>query len=128
MTQATTPQGSDQVRWASGLNIVAGLWLIISPFVLAYSGMQNALWNDVIIGIAVAALAAIRAGGWINQAWLSWVNLVLGAWVLVSPWVLGFTGDQTALWNNVITGAIVLILGGWSALATGNGAGGVPIR
>jgi hypothetical protein len=126
MTQATTPRGSDQVRWASGLNILAGLWLIIAPFVLAYSGLQNALWNDVIIGIGVAVLAAIRAGGAIDQAWLSWLNLVLGAWLFVSPWVLAFTGDSAALWNNVIMGAIVFVLGGWSALAAPSGKGSVP--
>jgi len=32
-----TTMSSDQSRWASGLNVLVGLWLLISPFVLGFS-------------------------------------------------------------------------------------------
>jgi SPW repeat len=118
MSQTVTPQGGNQVRWASGINVIAGLWLIISPFVLSYTGLQGALWNDVILGIVIAALAAIRVAGAMDQPWLSWVNVVLGAWVIISAWVLGFVDTPAALWDNVIVGVIVLIVAAWSALAS----------
>ncbi|MCL6450535.1 MAG: SPW repeat protein [Acetobacteraceae bacterium] len=35
--------------------MVLGLWLIAAPFVLGYSRLTTALWNDVIVGIVVAA-------------------------------------------------------------------------
>jgi len=118
----TATQASDtQVRWASGLNILAGLWLIISPWVLGFAGMQSAMWNDVILGIAVAGIGALRAGWLTEQPWLSWVNLVLGAWVFVSAWVLSFASDTTALWNSLIVGVIVFVLAGWSALGSPRG-------
>jgi hypothetical protein len=50
---------------ASGLNIIAGIWLIISPFVLGY-------WNPSRTGTS-------------DQ--LSWVNVVLGLWLIVSTFV-----------------------------------------
>ncbi len=125
MSQNVRPGGTDQVRWASGLNILAGLWLIVAPFVLGYSNLQSAMWNDIIVGIVVAALAAIRAGGMMNQPWLSWINLILGAWVFISPWVLNYVDTQNALWNNLILGAIIFVLAGWSALTSPSGPGSV---
>ena len=107
-----------QEKLASSLNVIAGLWLIISPWIL-HDQAQRAYTNNVILGIAIAVLAAIRVGGAYRAAWLSWINLVLGLWVIVSPWVLQFPASQTqAFWNNVIIGAIVAILAIWSALAT----------
>jgi len=38
-----------------------GIWLIIAPFVLSYSGVAAAMWNDIIVGIIVAVLAAWAA-------------------------------------------------------------------
>jgi hypothetical protein len=36
--------------------------------------------------------------------WQDPVNVVLGAWLVVSPWVLGFTNNSAALSNSVIIG------------------------
>ena len=45
-----------QVRTASGINVIAGIWLIIAPFTLGYaSGIS--LVNDVILGIIIAGFA-----------------------------------------------------------------------
>ncbi len=46
-----------QVRWASGLNIVLGAWLITAPFTLGYSEVMAAVWNDVVVGLIVLSLA-----------------------------------------------------------------------
>jgi hypothetical protein len=68
-----------QVTTASGLNIIAGLWLIISPFVLGYSSLTAATWGSIIVGIIIAAIAAVRAFCPGEMVWLSWVNVVLGS-------------------------------------------------
>ncbi len=56
---------------------------------------------------------------------ISWIIALLGIWLIISPWVLGFSGDMAAVWNAVIVGIIVLILGAYNALTT---AGGAPRR
>jgi SPW repeat len=43
-----------QPGW-SWLNLILGIWLVISPFVLFASGV--AMWNNVIVGIIIAAFA-----------------------------------------------------------------------
>ncbi len=44
---------------------------------------------------------------------LNWAQLVLGIWVFVSPWVLGFSEINIALWSNIISGALILIISLW---------------
>jgi hypothetical protein len=62
-TTGTTP---DAARTASVLNVIAGIWLIISPFVLGFWGTEhgagvNQLILGILIGIdAIWALAAAR--------------------------------------------------------------------
>ena len=103
-------------RWATGLVILAGLWLLISPWVLGYTDVGNATTNDVVLGIVIAIIAAIRMWGSWSAAWLSWLNVVLGIWVIASPRILGYTTNNAALWDNVIFGIVVVILAGWTAI------------
>lgn len=44
---------------------------------------------------------------------LNWIQLILGVWVLISPWVLGFAALTPALWSNVVAGAVVAIVALW---------------
>lgn len=94
----------------SGLNLLAGIWLLVSAFVLSFSNLPDARWNNVAVGIAVAIIAMVRMGA-SNQIGWSWLNAALGIWALVSPWVMGFAGNVTLMWNNVITGAVIAIIG-----------------
>lgn len=104
-----------------GLNFLAGLWLVLSPWALNYSHADDAVGNAVIVGAAVAVLALARAISPLQLKALGWVNLVLGIWLIVSPWVIRpeELGDTTPLiWNNVAVGIIVAALGASGALVT----------
>jgi SPW repeat len=48
------------VATASGLNLLAGIWLIIAPFVLGY-GDGDPYWNDIVFSVIVFVLALISA-------------------------------------------------------------------
>ena len=39
---------------------------------------------------------------------------MLGAWIFVAPWVLGFTGLVRASWDHWIVGALIFLLALWS--------------
>jgi len=105
----------NQVRVASGLNIIAGLWLILSPFILGFYFNSGAFWNSLIVGAMVLVLAAVREwGADTDTNWASWVNLVLGIWLVVSPFIIGYSFITSALWNSVIVGILVAVFAGWS--------------
>jgi len=39
--------------------------------------------------------------------------IILGIWVFVSPWVLGFSGLELALWSNIFSGTIAIVSTLW---------------
>ena len=51
------------------------------------------------------------------------MNAVFGVWLIISPWLLGFSDLFAAMLNTVIVGAAVLILAVW-ALGTDKDIGG----
>jgi hypothetical protein len=106
------------VATVSGLNVLAGIWLIIAPFVLGYGG-GDPYWNDIVFGAITAVIAFVRFAGAYRASWLSWVNALIGVWIFVSAFWLDNTG--TAGINDIILGAIVFVLAIASATATDEG-------
>lgn len=51
------------------------------------------------------------------QKWEEWTNAVIAVWLVVSPWVLGFSSDPVTTWNAAITGLLVLCVAGWELYA-----------
>jgi hypothetical protein len=102
-------------HWQDWVNLVLGAWLFISPWALGYAGLRAPAWNSWIFG-AVVALLSIAA--LVQFApWEEWVNFVIGVWLLISPWVLGYAqSSRAALWDAVIVGLIVGGLALWDAL------------
>lgn len=105
-----------QASTASGLNILAGLWLIVAPFVLGYGAMAPR-WNDIVLGIVIGVFALIRTFTPLRAQWLSWANIILGLWLIVAPFALNYTG-QASLWNDIVLGIVVIALSAWSYGAT----------
>jgi VIT1/CCC1 family predicted Fe2+/Mn2+ transporter len=107
-----------QVKFASGVNIVLGAWMVIASFVLGYSGTAIAVWNDIIVGVVILILAWSRVANPDRMTAESWINAILGLWLIVAPFVLGFSAVTAAMWNSIIIGVVVAVLGAWSAIAT----------
>jgi hypothetical protein len=118
MATVRSPQlGSAQL--ASVLNALAGIWLIISPFLLGFMTSPAALWATLIPGVVVLVLAWIRAANPANNVGLGWINLIAGIWSIIAPWVCLYSTLRMPTTNNVIVGIIVGILAIWSAAAAG---------
>jgi hypothetical protein len=47
-------------EWEEWANLVLGLWAIVAPYNLGFEGNKQALANHLIVGIAVAVLAAVE--------------------------------------------------------------------
>ena len=94
------------------LNILLGIWVLISPIVLAFGPSSAAVWNNIATGAAVIILALIHTSMPRQSGW-SWVNLLLGIWLIISPFVLVF--GATLLRNNVILGIVIAIVSGSNA-------------
>ena len=52
--------------------------------------------------------------------WISWILVLLGIWLIISPFVVGYGEAKGALWNNIIIGIIVAVLSAWAAIIKGS--------
>lgn len=69
-------------------NLLLALFLFVTPWLFAYTneGARIDLWVSSAM-IAIVSLTTFIA----FSNWEEWLNLLLGVWLVVSPWVLGFT-------------------------------------
>lgn len=45
-----------------------------------------------------------------------WIQLVIGFWMLISPWLLGFSDVAIMKWSNVLCGLILVVMSGWELM------------
>ena len=89
-------------------NAVLAVFLFISPWLVGFRVVQAASWNAWILGVAVFVFAVAAASA-LNE-WEEWVNVVLGLWTAVAPWILGFASVASAMWTHVAVGLAVAVL------------------
>lgn len=94
--------------------VVAGLWLIISPFLL-FSQMslsQNATASEATTLMFFGLLALMMAG--LNSRWpeifLTGLGILLAMTLMMTPWFFGFSIGGVAEWNAGIVGLAVLVI------------------
>ncbi len=108
---------SESVRFASGTNIMLALWQFFSPFILGYASSTAAAGNAVFVGVVILGLASYRMLRPARSRFPSWIILLLGGWLVVSPLARGITSFAAAMWNNVTIGAAVIFFTGIGLLA-----------
>ncbi|HKU06648.1 MAG TPA: SPW repeat protein [Bradyrhizobium sp.] len=87
-------------------NLILGAILFVSPWVFGFDP-GKASQNAMIVGIIIAALAIAALAAF--AVWEEWLNLVVGLWAVISPWVLGFQGTN-AMTVHVLIGLAVAVL------------------
>jgi hypothetical protein len=90
------------------LNLLLGAFLVASPWLFGFAAGAETQ-NAVICGIIIVALSLAAFAAFAE--WEEWLNLIVGLWVFVSPWVLGFAGSNTrAMGIHLVVGAIVALV------------------
>ena len=110
----TDLQEKISAQWQDAANLVLGIWLAISPWVLGYALQGPLAWNAHLVGVAIAVMAA--AALWDFQKWEEGINAALAVWLIASPWIIPALGGlPAAAWNQVVVGLAALVLALWSA-------------
>ncbi len=103
--------------------ITAGIWLFISPWLLGPADL-HVLTNNMLFGALVVILGVgmafyefyhrerVEKGSLLPRLFYPWIafQLLVGVWLFVSPFVLGFSGTNLAI-NDMLFGSIVFVLG-----------------
>lgn len=107
-------------HWQDWANLILALFLFLSPWIFAFAmpggaggarAASYASWDSWIVGLVifvVAATALFRL-----QAWEEWLNALLGLWLFIAPFLLGFINVPGAAWTHWIVGALVFIFAVW---------------
>ncbi|MFJ8082854.1 SPW repeat protein [Streptomyces sp. NPDC096205] len=102
--------------------LLAGLYLAASPWIAGFNGLTTLAVTNLIVGIAYALLMSGGFGRAYERTHsMAWAACGLGAWTIVSPWVVaGDVSTTRSVVNNVIVGAICLLLGMAASAASGD--------
>jgi len=87
------------------ISAALGVWLMFAPSVFGSSG--GAADSDHLVGALVVTFAVIALGEVVRA--LRFINVVFGAWIVASPWLLSGT-TPGATWNDVIAGVLLIAL------------------
>lgn len=107
-----------QYRWQDILNLMLGVGVGISPWLLGYAEtLQAATWNAVIVGVAIVVLAAIDID--VPAQWEEWSIVALGAWLAVSTYVFGLIEFRVAAMVTIGAALAIVVLGLWALFGAG---------
>jgi hypothetical protein len=101
----------DGERSREWLNLGLAVIVFVSPWVLGFAGETAAAWTAWGTAIAIAALAAAAILRF--EEWEAWASIVLGLWLAISPWIVGFAAVLAARWTDVVLGLLIAAIAGW---------------
>ena len=100
-----------------------GLWEfadIAALFVPDFGKIPDFLWNHIIVGFLLMLVGVGAA--WTSNAStariMNWLAAGAGLWLMISSFVLRYPVIHAGLWNDLIIGAIAVVLGIWAALTS----------
>ncbi len=104
----------NQSRLASGLTVLAGIWLLVSPLIIAITG--PALINILAVGPVFAVIGIVQLF-WVNTI-PGWINALAAIWLFIAAFA--FSASTLAAWNQALAGIVVFLLSVWNGLEVSN--------
>ena len=89
------------------INLICGVLLFVSPWALGFSHDLMAARTAWVGGAIIFVMGAVALAQFAE--WEEWIALIVGALVVIAPWMLGFATIRAALWSSVVLGAIVAL-------------------
>jgi peptidoglycan/LPS O-acetylase OafA/YrhL len=98
--------------WAVAVRIilfVLGIWLMLGPFYFRYGNVQSHT-AEAIAGWFTMIFSVYRIGHPSFSAWISWINFVIGAWLIASPFMFKYSGLHGPTINDIAIGVAMIVL------------------
>lgn len=90
------------------VEVLLGLWLIISPFVLGFAHEKIGLLNNIITGIVLILVTLASSRNGLMRIFL----VLLGGWLYITAFGWASTvGKECYMWNGLIVAVLVLLFG-----------------
>jgi len=57
---------------------------------------------------------------WIRKTMTErWILIVIGSWLIIAPWVLGFSDSVLVKWSSILCGIVIVGMNSWALSASG---------
>jgi SPW repeat len=96
--------------WQDGLGLLLGMTIGLAPWIVDERLQVESVLNAAISGLAilfVAQLELVRL-----RRWEEALELLLGLWVVISPFVFGYSGSGSLRIAHWTLGGLVAFIGG----------------
>ncbi len=94
--------------WEDWAGLTLGLLVLFSPWVTEQTSHSSAVANASLTGIVLVLLAGLEIMR--LYRWHEVMTLVVGAWLLVSPFMLGYVTVTPLATLHFVLGAIIAVL------------------
>ena len=94
-------------EWQDWCNLLLGIWLCLSPWVLRFAGDREAMENAVAVGFLIVVAEVFTFS--MLRVVEEWINVVLGMWLVASLWILEITAS-TAKADLAVSGIVISLL------------------
>jgi hypothetical protein len=103
----TQPVVSFPKQWEDWTSWALGIWLLLSPWALWFEKDAAAMHNAVAVGALIILAELLELSFF--RGWEEWINIALGAWLIISPWGLGLSNAAARI-DFIVVGVLVLAL------------------
>lgn len=100
-------------RWQDWVTTLVGIYVFLSPWIIPYVSPTSVItgpvaWAQYVAGAIAAVIGVAALASY--QLWEEWVEIALGIWLVLSPWILGFADVRALVWSSVISGVILIAM------------------
>ena len=102
--------------WEDWFGMLLGVLIVVSPWFpmqpaneVMTADRSTMILNTFVVGMLVFGLAQLEYVA--LQRWEEVAEIVLGLWLIASPWIFGYSGDAFLPAWHAILGAVVALLG-----------------
>jgi len=101
-------QSSIGSGWRDSIELVIGLWLLVSPLALGFFSNPTASLTTILVATVVFFVSQLGIAN--QQPWEEWINLTAASVLIISPWLFGYAAEIAATWNALIAGGLLVLL------------------
>src|ERR1035437_73335 len=99
-------------RWQDWTNVLLACWLVVSPWQMGYLLDEAGTTNACGLGAVLIVFNLISVCRLVDEG-QEIFNILLGIWLICSPYVLGFATDREPAINALAAGVMVVALSVW---------------